>query len=157
MKKKLLTVGFGFLTIMALAQVAVTVPNRSAAAQSIFATISTNTGFRMGWLRLGPGISIVENELRITSPEVRVPRMVRQEINLSSVTTEQRNLTRTLINSPAPGTLIHVVFQSSLVGHDFNDYFVPDNVNPREITFQLPEYRPFTNLDKVVLVFWTLE
>lgn len=62
-----------------------------------------------------------------------------------------------LPKSPAPGTVIFVLFRSSQVGGEVSTAILPGAINPRQLQVILPLYRPFTPADVLTVMYWTFD
>ena len=92
---------------------------------------------------------------------VVVPKMKVEWVSLVALAPgsnwDQESVTYTLMKTPAPDTLVMAFLRSSRVGAGTLDVVQPGATTPKVLNIQLPNYRPFTTEDQVVVVYWTTE
>ena len=103
-------------------------------------------------LRLDTTVSPPRLEAVIPS-QPPVPRVIVQNIPIPS-NPPAGTFTTTL--SKLPSGVLLVSFRSSQVGLDTFDIVTPD-AGSKDLAVTLPDYRPFTPVDKLVVAYWTVE
>lgn len=95
------------------------------------------------------------------APASQIPKDVLETFTLSAETVNGSTLSKVLLKQPAPGTVILIVYRSSIFGGDVSAVLQPDSsqtpLNQRTIVFTLPEHRPFTAEDVIKVSYKTLE
>lgn len=114
-------------------------------------------------LLLLPALAACQTPINVRPPAPPVVQPLKMEIEriaLSAETITGPTLSKVLAKAPAPNTGIVVFTRSSVFGSDQIDAAKPigtTELQRRTIVITLPEHRPFTVADEVVIVYWTLE
>lgn len=116
-------------------------PNASGAKYSIISCVE-----------MGPGLQLKDGVLSVAMPPPAIPTMYSETVTVDAPDSFTHRLSRT----PAPGTMVIVIYRSKLIGGDTMDFGEPKPPDPRLISIALPlESGSGTPVIKVL--YWSLE